>query len=81
MSLYELCTSKLGATCDDYDTVLPGMTSIHCKQCGKVISRVPLDKKDDYTNVVCNDCWDNNEDSWTICSGDGIDEYHIGSIF
>lgn len=81
MSLYELCTSRIGATCDDYDTVLPGMTDIHCRHCGKVISRVPLDKKDDYTNVVCDNCWDSNEAAWTICSGDGIDEYHIGSVF
>lgn len=81
MSLYELCTSKLGATCDDYDTVLPGMTDIHCKHCGKVIRRVPLDEKDNHRNVVCDRCYHDNEDAWTICSGDGIDEYRIGSVF
>lgn len=75
MSLYELCTSKLGATCDDYDTVLPGMTDIHCKHCGKVIRRVPLDEKDNHRNVVCDKCYHDNEDAWTICSGDGIDDY------
>lgn len=81
MSLYELCTSRIGATCDDYDTVLPGMTDIHCKHCGKVIRRVPLSEKDNHRNVVCDRCYSDNEDAWTICSGDGIDEYRIGSVF
>lgn len=80
MSLYELCTSKLGATCDDYDTVLPGMMDVYCKRCGKRIMRTSIDNTN-RDNVLCVDCWEANEAAWTICSGDGIDEYHIGSIF
>jgi predicted RNA-binding Zn-ribbon protein involved in translation (DUF1610 family) len=77
MSLYDLCTSKIGATADDYDTVLPGMMDVYCKHCGKRIMRTSIDNREKYTNhnYVCDDCWDSNEAAWTICSGDGIDEY------